>query len=144
MRYRAHHIGILGGLVLMVGCGATQIGLRPGGLAPCPGRPNCVSSQAQDATHRIEPLTYPGTREAAREKIKALILRMERATIIADRADYMHVEFRSRWFRFVDDVEFWFPEDAPLIHLRSASRVGYSDLGVNRKRADRIRSLFME
>jgi uncharacterized protein (DUF1499 family) len=144
MRYLAHHLGILGALVLMIGCGATEIGLRPDGLAPCPGSPNCVSSQAEDEKHRIEPLAYPGSRQAAQEKIKALIAGMERTTIIADRADYMHVEFRSRWFKFVDDVEFWFPEDAALIHLRSASRVGYSDMGVNRKRVDRIRALFME
>lgn len=137
-------MGYCTGLILMVGCSSTEVGRRPEGLAPCPSSPNCVSSQAKDEAHRIEPLTYQGSREAAREKIKTLIAAMARSKIVADQEDYIHAEFRSRLFGFVDDVEFWFPEDAHLIHLRSASRVGYSDLGVNRKRVDRIRALFGE
>ena len=137
-------VGYFTGLIFMVGCSSTEVGLRPEGLAPCPDSPNCVSSQAEDEAHRIEPLAYQGSREAAREKIKNLIAGMARATIVTDREDYIHVEFRSRLFRFVDDVEFWLPEETHLIHLRSASRVGYSDMGVNRKRVDRIRVLFGE
>ncbi len=136
--------GICGGHGSIGGCGAADIGLREGGLAPCPVSPNCVSSQAHDEKHRIAPLSYQGSRDQAREKLKAAIAKIENARILTDMKDYLHVEVRSRWLKFIDDVEFWFPERSSQIHVRSASRVGYWDLGVNRKRTDRIRALFME
>ena len=144
MKHTLTYLGIRGVLAFPACCATVDIGLREGGLAPCPDRPNCVSSQARDEKHRIEPLSYRGSREWAYENLKAVIGRMGHARIIADTEDYLHVEFRSRWLKFIDDVEFWFPEKVSLIHIRSASRVGYSDLGVNRKRTDRIRALFME
>ena len=135
---------VLGGLAFLAGCSAPNIGLRAEGLAPCPDSPNCVSSLAPDDKHKIEPLSYQGSRKQAREKIKAVIQKMENARLVTDTDDYLHVEFRSRWFKFVDDVEFWLPENLNLIHIRSASRLGYSDFGVNRKRTERLRTLFTE
>jgi len=67
---------------------------------------------------------------------------MKRTTIVAEKEDYLHAEAKSLIFRFVDDVEFYFPATEKLIHVRSASRVGHSDLGVNRKRVEEIRSRF--
>ncbi len=64
--------------------------------------------------------------------------------IITQNKVYWHVEFTTRWLRFIDDVEFYFPESEALIYLRSASRSGYWDLGVNRKRVEEIRSRFEE
>lgn len=125
-----------------LGC-APEPGLTERGLAPCPDRPNCVSSQATDEKQATPPLTYGGSRQAAMERLVVLVSELPRTKIITRTTDYLHVEFRSKWFRFVDDVEFWLPPDEPgALHIRSASRLGYSDMGVNRKRVENIRELF--
>ncbi|MEN6507422.1 MAG: DUF1499 domain-containing protein, partial [Smithella sp.] len=69
---------------------------------------------------------------------------MKRIKIVAEKEDYLHAEAKSLIFRFVDDVEFYFPANEKIIHVRSASRVGYSDMGVNRKRVEEIRKRFVE
>ena len=140
MKKIAKFFGVFAGALIVGGCGGKDIGLREDGLAPCPNSSNCVSSQAADEKHRIAPLTYKGSRAEALEKLNEIVANMDRATIITDTEYYLHAEFRSRWFKFVDDVEFWMPDDKAIIHIRSASRVGYSDFGVNRKRAERIRA----
>jgi|APSaa5957512622_1039677.scaffolds.fasta_scaffold02948_7 uncharacterized protein (DUF1499 family) len=112
-------------------------------FAPCPEKPNCVNSQSNNKDHHIEPLTYNGSREDAAKKLKQVILSMERARIVEYNGDYIWVEFKSALWRFVDDVEFCFSDD-PIIHIKSASRTGHSDFGVNRKRVTRIRELFNE
>jgi uncharacterized protein (DUF1499 family) len=113
-------------------------------LEPCPDSPNCVSTQAADEKHRMEPIAYNGTLDQARQRLLAVIASMKRARIVEDRGDYIHAVFTSLIFRFKDDVEFVFDDQSKLIHFRSASRVGYSDLGVNRKRMDEIRIRFMQ
>jgi uncharacterized protein (DUF1499 family) len=122
----------------------SNLGLKKGRLAPCPDSPNCVSTQAQDGRHRIEPIRYSGTQEQAKQRLLQVISSMPRARIITDEANYLHGEFTSLIFRFVDDVEFFFDDQNKLIHFRSASRKGYSDLGVNRKRMEEIRKLFAQ
>jgi uncharacterized protein (DUF1499 family) len=119
-----------------------MLGVKEGKLAPCPGSPNCVSTQAQDDTHRIDPIKYTGTKEQAKQRLMQVISSMRRVRVITDTGDYIHVEFTSRLFRFVDDVEFSFDDTNKLINFRSASRKGYSDLGVNRKRMEKIRERF--
>ena len=111
-------------------------------LAPCPDRPNCVSSLAEDDTHRIEPLPLEGEPEEALERLRQIIEEMPRATVDEIEAGYLKARFRSRVFGFTDDLELVVDSEAGVIHVRSASRVGYSDLGVNRKRVDEIRSRF--
>ncbi|MHB8138104.1 MAG: DUF1499 domain-containing protein [Smithellaceae bacterium] len=111
-------------------------------LKACPKSPNCVSSGAGDTQHAIAPLTYTGSREEASARLKKVLIAMKRTTIVAEKEDYLHAEARSLIFRFVDDVEFYFPAAEKVIHVRSASRVGYSDMGVNRKRVEEIRELF--
>jgi uncharacterized protein (DUF1499 family) len=112
-------------------------------LKPCPASPNCVSSSpAEDEAHRIEPLTWSGDLEQAKARLRAAVLSAGDARFVEESDTYWHVEFRSRLFRFIDDVEFLFDRDHRVIHVRSASRVGYSDLGVNRKRVDKIRRVF--
>ncbi len=113
-------------------------------LAPCPASPNCVCTQAEqsDQIHYIQPLTYTGAATAAKARLLAIVKGLPRATIIADSDDYLHVEFRSLVFRFVDDVEFVLDDNAKRINFRSASRLGHSDLGVNRKRMEAIRDKF--
>lgn len=117
-------------------------GINDGRLAPCPDRPNCVSSQATAATHAIAPLRYATTPELAMQRLQQVIHSMPRTRIVTVNDRYLHAEFTSAVLRFVDDVEFQFDTVNRLIHVRSASRVGYSDLGVNRKRVEIIRKAF--
>jgi uncharacterized protein (DUF1499 family) len=119
-----------------------NLGVTNGRLAPCPSSPNCVSTQATSPQHRMEPIPFEGSRDEAIQRVKSIIEAEPRAKIVTQRPDYIHVEFTSAIFRFVDDVEFFFDEENRVIHFRSASRVGYSDLGVNRKRMEAIRSKF--
>ena len=121
-----------------------NLGLKNNMLAPCPSSPNCVLSQASDPKHQIHPIHYTSSVEIAKERLNQVILSMVDTRIISQNKDYWHVEFTTRWIRFIDDVEFYFPESEALIHLRSASRSGYWDLGVNRKRTKEIRSKFEE
>ena len=122
----------------------TNLGVVDGRLAPCPNSPNCVSSQASDAEHRIDPIAFSNSTAAALAHIKAIVTSMPRTSIVSETANYLHVEFRSALFRFVDDVEFLIDADAGQIHFRSASRAGHSDLGVNRQRMEAIRAAFQQ
>ena len=109
-------------------------------IPPCPDSPNCVSSApGTDQPHFIEPLRYSGSLEEAKSQLLTIIHAMPRTRIIRDEPTYLRVECTSFLFRFIDDLEFWFDGQEPIIHVRSASRVGYSDLGVNRKRVETIR-----
>ena len=119
------------------------LGASEGRLQPCPERPNCVSSQAENLPQQMEPLPYTGDPEAAFGKIKRILAGQPRTTVVTSTSDYLHAEFRSLVFRFVDDVEFVVDPKASVIHFRSASRVGYSDWGVNRRRMERIREAFL-
>ena len=118
----------------------TNLGVHDNRLAPCPGSPNCVSSRATDATHAIEPLKFTGDPAAAMQRLRTIIEKLPRTRIIESRADYLYAEFQTALLGFVDDVEF--QADGTMIHARSASRLGYSDLGVNRKRIEEIRAAF--
>ena len=117
----------------------TNLGVQGGKLASCPSSPNCVSSQASD-NHAIAPLRFSGDAEAALRKLKAVVEGMPRTRIIESKPGYLYAEFSTALMGFVDDVEFYC--DGAAIQVRSASRLGYSDLGVNRKRVDAIREAF--
>ncbi|MGQ0579290.1 MAG: DUF1499 domain-containing protein [Betaproteobacteria bacterium] len=117
-----------------------DLGVRHGLLKSAPPSPNAVNSQATGGYHRIAPLRYSGTFEPAMAALKSIIESMPRTSIVEERADYLYAEFASKLFGYVSDVEFYFPENEPVIHVRSASRLGYSDFGVNRKRIDDIRA----
>ncbi len=111
--------------------------------APCPATPNCVSSgDAADHAHFVPPLRYRDARDEARTRLLTILHTMPRTRVVEDRAGYLRAECVSRVWRFVDDVECWFDEREPLIHVRSASRTGHSDLGVNRRRVEHIRKRF--
>jgi len=113
-------------------------------LAPCPASPNCVSSLATDAEHFTEPLYFTGDAALAWHRLKTALGTESRLSIVEDTGSYLHAEARSLVFRFVDDIEFVLDPDAALIQVRSASRTGYSDFGVNRRRVERIRKAFSE
>lgn len=115
--------------------------LADGKLLPCPDKPNCVSTFASDGVHDIEPIAIAGDPDEAWQKLRDVIQAQPRTNVVADDGNYMHVEFRSQIFRFPDDVEFVLDRDGKKIDFRSASRAGYSDLGVNRARMEQIRTL---
>lgn len=112
-----------------------NLGVNNGTLAPCPGTPNCVNSQSNDEKAKIDSLpAVPISR------IKAVVESMERTKIIEETNDYLYAEFASKLMGFVDDVEFYLDNSAGVVHVRSASRLGQSDLGVNRARVEEIRA----
>ena len=113
----------------------TNLGAKDGKLAPCPGSPNCVCSQSEDPQFKIDPLPYVSIAD-----LKTIVANMERTTIIEETDNYLYTEFQSKLMGYVDDVEFYLDSDANVVHVRSASRLGKSDLGVNRKRIEEIRS----
>ncbi len=134
----------LSGKAIFAGATPTNIGIESGKLAPCPTSPNCVSSQSQDAEHKIEPLTYTSSLAEAMANLKTTIENMERTKIITQTDNYLYAEFTSKLMGFVDDVEFFLDESANVIEIRSASRLGESDLGVNRQRIETIRGKLKE
>ncbi len=113
-------------------------------LAPCPDRPNCVSSLAEDRAHRVEALRLDGKPEEALARLREIIEAMPRATVDEVGQAHLKARFHSRLFRFTDDLELVVDAPAGLIHVRSASRVGRWDLGVNRNRVEAIRSAYLE
>ena len=115
-----------------------NLGVKDGRLAPCRRTPNCVCSQAEpaDAEHYIAPIAFRGDAMSA---IRKAVAAMQRATVVSEAQNYLYAEFRSKLLGYVDDVEFFF--DGNAIQVRSASRLGRRDFGVNRKRIEKLRSL---
>jgi uncharacterized protein (DUF1499 family) len=129
---------------LFAGTAPAGLGLRDGKLSACPASPNCVSSQATDADHRVAPLSFHGEPGAAMATLARVVSAQPGATIVTQRDDYLYATFQTRVMGFVDDVEFVVAPARREIELRSASRLGYSDLGVNRKRVEALRTAFAE
>lgn len=128
--------------LLIAGCAGSppgDLGVRDGKLAACPASPNCVSSQAQQDTHRIAPLHYAGPETSPLKSLVALLESDSSASLIEVREGYVRAEFRTRIMGFVDDVEFWWQSPGRSIEVRSASRLGYADFGVNRARVEQLR-----
>jgi len=113
------------------------IGLQHGKLRPCPDSPNCVCSEQHSQSSEQHALTPINAGYGAWKKLAKIIIR-QGGEIQQDDGSYLHATFTSSVFRYVDDVELRLDEDLGLIHIRSASRVGRSDFGVNRKRVERI------
>jgi uncharacterized protein (DUF1499 family) len=126
------------GLLTLLGCAGdrpTTLGAHNNQLAACPDSPNCVSSFDTRESHGIAPL------QGSMGTVRAALTQMPRTRIITDSGDYLHAEFTSRLMGYVDDVEFLADASQGLVHVRSASRLGYSDMGVNRERVETIRGL---
>jgi uncharacterized protein (DUF1499 family) len=121
---------------------SSPVGLIDGQLAPCPDRPNCVCTQALDPAHHSEPIAFGSDAKAAMARLRELLAAQPRCRIVTSADKYLHAECTSGLFGFVDDVEFLIDEEHQRIHFRSASRVGHSDFGVNRRRMEDIRSRF--
>lgn len=133
-------IGLLG----LAGCAGERpnnLGVKGGFLTPCPSSPNCVASQAADEKHRIAPLAFNGDPDAAFSRLQQVLTRRSDTTIVENMPEYLRVELRT--ILFVDDGEFLLDRTNNRIHVRSASRLGYSDMGKNRSRLEEIRRQFL-
>jgi uncharacterized protein (DUF1499 family) len=119
-----------------------NLGVTEGRLAPPKATPNCVSSQAapSDAEHYVAPIPFKGTAAEVMAAARKAVEGMQGASVIRHDGGYLYAEFRTQIMRFVDDVEFFFDEKAGLLHVRSASRLGRRDFGVNRARVEAIRA----
>jgi uncharacterized protein (DUF1499 family) len=120
-----------------------NLGVHDGRLAPPKRTPNNVNSQIDknaDAEHYIEPLRYAGDAGQAWSALRRIVDGMQRVKVVKSEADYLYAEFASKLMGFVDDTEFYLDEKAGVIHVRSASRLGRRDFGVNRQRIEYIRA----
>ena len=132
-------------ILLHLGLIAMTVFTNPAGaelakkLPPCPNSPNCVSSQAADKEHYIAPFKISGNTNEAWAALKQKLRSQSRTVIVDESEDTLHAQATSLLFRFVDDINIILDADAGLMHVRSASRVGYGDFGVNRKRVEALR-----
>jgi len=129
---------------LFAGTAPSNLGVQAGKLAPCPESPNCVNSEAKDAAHLIAPIAYEGDANAAMARLVQVIARQPGAKLVTQRGDYLYATFQTPLIGFVDDVEFLADPVQHVFDVRSASRLGHSDFGVNRKRIEAVRAAFVE
>jgi len=113
-------------------------------ITPCPSTPNCVSSVDRDPQHFIAPLRFEGSAADAQQRLSGVLSSLKRTRVVSSRENYIRAESVSAIMRFVDDLEFLFDASENVIHVKSAARVGYYDLGVNRRRIEKIRERFNE
>ena len=138
---------LLAGMVLTIVFGQkdpTDLGVREGKLKPCPDLANCVSSQSREESQGVEPLAVPENLHDPMARLKEIVLGLGRAEIVREEADYLWVRITSKTLRFKDDLEFYYDPSARVVQVRSASRLGRYDFGVNRKRVERVRALFAD
>ena len=138
---------VAGRMGFLQGQAPTDLGVREGRLKPPSATENSVSSQAglyptapMRAYAEIAPLALRGDGPATIARLRSLVEATPGAVVVEARPDYLYARFQSRWLGFVDDVEFWFDPAAERIELRSASRLGRRDLGVNRARIEALRA----
>jgi uncharacterized protein (DUF1499 family) len=131
--------GALPGLSGLFAGSTPDLGVQDGQLTPCPDSPNCVVSQGADLDHEIAPIRYQGDRDTARAALLKVLTVVPNTTVIEQRDDYIRTESASKLLGFIDDGEFYLPAEDNVIEVRSAARLGESDLGVNRRRLEQIR-----
>ena len=119
-----------------------SLGPAGDGLAACPSSPNCIGSSEGAGRRTAAPLRHRGSPDETRRRLLDVLHGFPRVRVVTDSWPYLHAEFQSRWFGFVDDVEFLSSDATGRIDFRSASRVGYYDLGVNRGRMAELRRRF--
>ncbi len=124
------------------------LGVNEGHLSPCPSSPNCVSSRTSNTDHAIAPISFKQAIPLAdaMQALKQALLSLPRTEIINETPTYLYAEATTKIMRFVDDVEFLFEDKAMIteVHVRSASRLGYRDFGVNRERIELIRAKLID
>jgi uncharacterized protein (DUF1499 family) len=121
-----------------------DLGVHDGQLLPCSSLPRCVSTTAGDEQHRIDPISFSDSPEEAWARVQKVMADWPRTRILTVTDTYLHAECATLLFRFLDDVELLLDREAKVIHFRASARVGLGDLGVNRRRMERIRRAFVE
>ena len=136
----AAHTALTQGDTMFAGKRPKNLGHDDGRLTPCKRSPNCVSSQADasDAEHYIAAIALKGDAIAA---VRKAVESMPGASVVRTEAGYLYAEFRSKLMGFVDDVEFLYDPAKGVLHVRSASRLGRRDFGVNRNRVEKLRAI---
>lgn len=141
---------VIGGLIVLNRTqGGRSVGspdLEAGVLAPCPASPNCVSTLAlaEDTGHAVDPIPVSGTPEEIVAAVAAVVNAQPRMEVVERGGRYLRATATSALFRFVDDLDFLVDPDASVLHMRSASRVGEGDMGVNRRRYELFRDAVVE
>lgn len=138
----ALHLAAARGDTMFAGKRPDYLGVKDGRLARPKSTPNCVASQsdAADAEHYVAPIRFKGSALEAIAAARKAVEGMARATVVRHEGNYLYAEFKSKLMGFVDDVEFTYDEKAGVLHLRSASRLGRRDFGVNRARVEALRA----
>jgi uncharacterized protein (DUF1499 family) len=131
-------------LGLFAGKPPGPLGIRDGKLAPPRGGySNSVASQHNNNDyHAIAPLQFSGDAQSAMGRLRDIVGAMNGSSIIESNDSYLYAQFTTFFMRYVDDVEFMIDREKSLIHVRSASRLGRKDFGVNRERIEAIRQQF--
>ena len=132
-------------LFILTACSSKMpdnLGLNDGNFAQCPESPNCVYSKATDSEHKIAPIAAHGGEDKVMVDLSNSIESMQGGKVIEIKGPYLYAQFTSKIMRFIDDLECYYDKDNGLIQIRSASRIGYSDLGANRKRVEELRNIF--
>ena len=147
----SRYVGLLirSSVILMVTAGCSgkipdTIGVRQSALADCPKTPNCVSTEALDGSHKIDPFRLKGDPGIKWPEVIRTASSLPRSKVIKSTDDYVHLECRSLVFRFVDDLELYLTSSEGLVSIRSAARLGKSDFGVNRERVELLRKMLKE
>ena len=130
---------VLWAAVCFAGTQTDSSGQEESVLRPCPDSPNCVSTEARESSQRVSPFRLKSTSPEAWQSVRDLVSAMPRTVVVTATDTYLHAESRSRLWKFVDDLELSLSPADGWIQVRSASRVGYSDLGVNRRRVEALR-----
>ena len=143
--FKTYNIGavLLIASMLLVSCAGkrpSNLGVSNSELPPCPSSPNCVSSDARDSSHKVPPLQFDVLPTEAWRVARELVSELPRTQIVSETSGYLHAECRSALFGFVDDLELHLRPSEGAIAVRSASRLGYSDFGVNRRRVEVLRA----
>lgn len=107
-------------------------------LKPCPSSPNCVSTLAKKRSKKMEPLSFEGTFQEAKDDLKLLVSKVEGTKILTEETTYIHYAFHTKRGNYIDDVEFLFDTLQKVIHFRSASRIGCGDFGANKRRMKKL------
>ena len=135
---------VMGSILLSACAGnAPTLGVVDGQLLPCPSSPNCVASMTSSGDHAVAPLLVAASVTQSRQRLLDYLQTLDAARVVSQQDNYIRVEWTSTLFGFVDDVEFYLQAltaNSTQIDMRSAARLGYSDLGVNRRRIETIRA----
>src|SRR5919108_1386328 len=131
-------------LFSFAGSRPSHLGIHGGRLAPCPASPSCVSSDAEDGVHATHPFELAVAPAEAWRVVRSLLGDLPRTKLMTATSDYVHAECSSAVFGFVDDLELHLRPSHGIIAVRSAARHGYSDLGINRKRVEKLRALLIK